>query len=287
MQLRIEKLPGYNKPEEAMIPHFLFPASPLNPRMIDEEFQDQAIYLKQAGFGTSVLNLEARKVQPAVPEGATIVHRGWMMKQHEYAFLSGAMMGLGLTSLTSIEQYMTAHWLPNWYPLIARWTPESRVLTAEKLEPLEALCVEINSFGFANVFIKDFVKSIKTGTRPFFPCPVKPADLQPVLDNMVKYRGEIEGGLVVREVEEFYQNSEKRYFVIDGKPYAEEGLFDTRALDLLVTVARIIPSPFYSVDIAQRVDGRARIIEIGDGQVSDLVGWTPERFAAIWKEATK
>jgi hypothetical protein len=35
------------------------------------------------------------------------------------------------------------------------------------------------------------------------------------------------------------------------------------------------------VDVVQRADGQLRIVEIGDGQVSDLVGWTPERFASI------
>jgi hypothetical protein len=42
-------------------------------------------------------------------------------------------------------------------------------------------------------------------------------------------------------------------------------------------------SPFFSVDVALREDGVARIVEIGDGQVSDLVGWSPERFAEMWR----
>jgi hypothetical protein len=29
--------------------------------------------------------------------------------------------------------------------------------------------------------------------------------------------------------------------------------------------------------------GGDRIVEIGDGQVSDVVGWSPERLAQIWK----
>lgn len=42
-------------------------------------------------------------------------------------------------------------------------------------------------------------------------------------------------------------------------------------------------SPFFSVDVALREDGAERIVEIGDGQVSDLVGWSPERFAEMWR----
>ena len=31
-----------------------------------------------------------------------------------------------------------------------------------------------------------------------------------------------------------------------------------------------------------RSDGVQRIVEIGDKQVSDLVGWTAERFVQLW-----
>ncbi|MBP0031007.1 ATP-grasp domain-containing protein [Roseofilum sp. Guam] len=46
-------------------------------------------------------------------------------------------------------------------------------------------------------------------------------------------------------------------------------------------VADRINSPFFTIDIVQHRDGRDRVVELGDGQVSDLVGWTPQRLAAI------
>jgi hypothetical protein len=39
------------------------------------------------------------------------------------------------------------------------------------------------------------------------------------------------------------------------------------------------------VDVARREDGVERVVEIGDGQVSDLVGWSVEQFVEIWSEA--
>jgi len=41
-----------------------------------------------------------------------------------------------------------------------------------------------------------------------------------------------------------------------------------RAMDILVAVAHMfpIPSPFFSVDIAERQDGIFRIVEIGTGR---------------------
>jgi hypothetical protein len=39
------------------------------------------------------------------------------------------------------------------------------------------------------------------------------------------------------------------------------------------------------VDVVQRADRVWRVVEIGDGQVSDLVGWTPDQFATCWVTA--
>jgi hypothetical protein len=48
--------------------------------------------------------------------------------------------------------------------------------------------------------------------------------------------------------------------------------------------ARRIGSAFFSVDVAMRADAVLRVVEIGDGQVSDLVGWDATRFAELWKD---
>jgi hypothetical protein len=256
--------------------------------MIDEAFQDQAIALKQAGFGTSTFSIEKNRITGAVPEGATLVYRGWMMSETEYAFFYGWMMGKGLKPLIDVEQYVATHYLPNWVGLIERMTPATNILDMSVYEhglpPIDTVVAEINAMGFQKVFVKDFVKSLKTKDRPpIFECPVKVEDFKALLEDMAKYRGKIEGGLVVREYENFYARSETRYFVINGSYYGQEMMFDTRAMSLLMRVAKEIPSPFFSVDIAERTDGAFRVVEIGDGQVSDLVGWTEQRFADIWR----
>jgi hypothetical protein len=80
-------------------------------------------------------------------------------------------------------------------------------------------------------------------------------------------------------VEPFITNSEKRYFVVDGKAFSAGG---EPAPDLVQQVAPRIPSPFFSVDVIRREDGVLRVVEVGDGQVSDLVGWSASAFVAIW-----
>jgi hypothetical protein len=106
----------------------------------------------------------------------------------------------------------------------------------------------------------------------------KPEDIAAVLAEMQKFRGIIEGGVCVRRFENFQPGSEKRYFVIDGKPHAAAGSVP----ELVLECARRINSHFFSVDVAVRVDSVLRVVEIGDGQVSDLVGWEPARFAELW-----
>jgi ATP-grasp domain, R2K clade family 3 len=264
--------------------HFIFPVSMLNNRVIDEAFQDQAIVLKQAGFGTSAFDIVNNKIVGAQPDqGTPVVYRGWMMTPVEYGFFWGWMIGRGLEPLTNLEQYKTAHYLPEWYNIL-------RSVTAETIFPTNSdstvVAEQINATGWQTVFIKDYVKSLKTDEKPLLDTPVTAENFMRIMEKMRKYRGTIEGGAVVRQYENYYPNSEKRYFIIKGKFYGQETSFDMRAMNLLVRVARDIPSPFFSVDIAERTDGTFRVVELGDGQVSDLVGWTYERFAEIWQEAS-
>jgi hypothetical protein len=51
---------------------------------------------------------------------------------------------------------------------------------------------------------------------------------------------------------------------------------------MVAECAQRIKSQFFSIDAIDLKDGTKRIVEIGDGQVSDLVGWTADRFARIW-----
>jgi len=61
-------------------------------------------------------------------------------------------------------------------------------------------------------------------------------------------------------------------------PHAASGAIP----EVVHACASRIRSPFFSVDVALREDGVACIVEIGDGQVSDLVGWDVDAFADLW-----
>ena len=255
--------------------HFLFPADPLHPSQADEMFADQFTALYNTGFTCSLLPdsvIQHHKSLRNVPPGSTVVYRGWMLNADEYARLAEAITLASASPLTPPESYLLTHHVPNWYPLIADCTPETRVL------PLAAdFEAELRAIGWPAFFIKDYVKSLKTSRGSIVR---DPAEIAVVVREMQEFRGEIEGGLCVRRVEPFVAESERRYFVLHGQPFSPTG---DAVPDLVRNVVARIDSPFFSVDVIRRDDGVLRVVELGDGQVSDLVGWSPTAFASMWR----
>jgi len=79
----------------------------------------------------------------------------------------------------------------------------------------------------------------------------------------------VEGGVCIRKFEELLPETEERYFVLQGKAFARCG--DVPAL--VNEIAGRISSPFFSVDTVFAASGELRLIELGDGQVSDRKQW--------------
>jgi hypothetical protein len=241
----------------------------------DEQFRDQFAEVQKCGLGASIVCLEelgvTKRRAHQIPAGATVVYRGWMLSPAEYEQLVAHIRAYGATPFISLETYLASHYLPNWYPLIREHTAETMVFPADC-----DLVEQLKRLGWGKFFIKDYVKSLKTSVGSVVS---KPEDVALVLSEMQKYRGIIEGGICVRRFEEYVPNSERRFFVINGKPHAQSGPVP----ELVSECARRVTSPFFSVDAAMRSDGVLRIVEIGDGQVSDLVGWDVHRFAELWQ----
>ena len=257
--------------------HFLFPEDPRDRRAPDDLFVEQADALAAAGFTYSLFGdlRGGRGGVGGVPPAATVVYRGWMLDAGQYGRLAGAIEEAGGVPLISLRAYLSAHHLPNWYPLIPELTPETRVYPAGA-----DLARELTGLGWGEFFVKDYVKSLKTSGGSFIR---DPAEVGRVVRELREYRGEIEGGVCVRRVEDFAAETECRYFVVRSTAYA------AHAADPIPEAVRVcagrIASDFFSVDVVQRGDGVTRVVEVGDGQVSDLVGWSAERFAAVWRDA--
>jgi hypothetical protein len=254
--------------------HFVFPASPLDQRSIEPDFERQRRALADAGFSTSLVfdaMFDVGAPLVGVPAESTVVYRSWMVDPLQYERFAAAVVAAGAGLLTSAAEYRRTHYLPEWYPLLRDLTPETVFLPTDA--DLER---ELHRLGWGEFFIKDYVKSLKTAPGPIVR---HPAEAKPLVEAMVRYRGTIEGGLCVRRVERFVAGSERRFFVIDRQPADADG---SNVPEIIRAVAGRIDSRFYSVDVAQNEQGAWRVVEIGDGQVSDLVGWSENAFVKLW-----
>lgn len=113
--------------------HFLFPAHPVRPAVVDELFAEQVAALAEAGFTTSLVSdavLRGERPLRDVPVGSTVVYRGWMLNAVDYARLAEAIVAASAVPLTSPAAYLATHHLPNWYPLVSELTPETCVLAS-------------------------------------------------------------------------------------------------------------------------------------------------------------
>ena len=257
---------------------FLYSSNPLRKRIPDDQYREEAEAAEAAGFVVSVFSLEDFQDEsfhpvPGLESNEEVLYRGWMLNARDYSGLASAVAQSGAKLRVSTEQYLAHHHLPNWYPIIADLSPETKILGLGT-----GLELQLRSLGWDGFFIKDYVKSLKTSVGSII---TDPSQIQTVIAEMERFRGTIEGGICVRRVEDFDPATEERYFAFDGNAYAQDG----QVPQIVSDCALRFPDGFISIDAIQRRDGVLRIVEIGDGQVSDLVGWTPHRFAEVLKEA--
>ena len=244
----------------------LYPDDPLDQRQPEGLFLPEYEAARARGIAVSLFSFEDFQrghfsLMPQPGAGEAVLYRGWMLNLGDYERLSQSLRSLGLRPIVSMESYQAAHHLPCWYPLVKDATAETLIFDANT--DFVAALAPVRWPGY---FIKDYVKSLNTGPGSLVQ---QPDQIAGVLAKLRKYRGEIEGGVCLRRPEEYVPGSERRYFVANGKAFGADGTVP----DVVASCATRIPSPFFSVDVARRSDGVLRIVEIGDGQVSDRKEW--------------
>src|ERR1700739_2581125 len=179
---------------------FLFPAHPINAKVIDEYFHPQAEAL--AGpEGYALFSIENHTVKGVKP-GDTVLYRGWMLNAGEYGLLSTLVGAAGGTMFTSLEQYTNTHYLPFWYHVISNLgvTAETQVYPIDYIEShpngfetiLRDELLRLRDRGWEKFFFKDFVKSLKTAGGS---AVNNIEDAPHVIALMKQFRGSLEGGL--------------------------------------------------------------------------------------------
>jgi hypothetical protein len=221
-------------------------------------------------FSFEDLAADRFRARPALAAGEQVLYRGWMLAADRYPTLSNAIRAQGAYPFTEPDQYTLCHHLPQWYPLLAEWTPPTRVFA-----PGDDFATALRDTGWPGYFVKDFVKSLTTTRGSLVDTPEQ---IAAVVSQIGRHRGGIEGGVCIRRREEFVEGTEQRFFVLNGKPF---GVGDEAVSEAVAAAAQRIGSPFFSVDVAERSDGAVRIVEIGDGQVCDRKHWPAERFVRM------
>lgn len=254
----------------------IYAADYFKPKLADEQFRPEAQAFASEGFSLSTINvdeLETGSTAPTSDLDDTTLYRGWMLSSEVYSRLVASIENAGSRPFTTVEQYLLTHHIPNWAPRLGSLTAETVVLpNGTDFES------ELRALGWREFFVKDYVKSLKVsmGSRIS-----DPGEIGALVEEMAAFRGTIEGGLCIRRVEELLAETEMRYFVINGVAHAPDGSSIPKEVEECI---ERIASPFFSVDVALNSKGKRRVVEVGDGQVSDTVGWDVSRFASLFTD---
>lgn len=254
----------------------LYPNDPFQPKLPDEIYLEEYEAAVAAGLNVALFSYEeflagTFKARPLLEDQGMVCYRGWMLSVADYERLCASVQKTGAQMLTPPGAYQLCHYLPSWYPKLAEYTPVTHCFSET-----DDVASAIRSLGWTGCFLKDYVKSLSTDGGSLI---IDLDTIPEVIAKMRKYRGQIEGGLCAREIEDFIPETEQRHFVFRGTPHSLEG----DVPEIVSIAAKKIDSPFFSVDTIQTKDGRRRIVELGDGQVSDRKAWSAERFVEILK----
>ena len=252
----------------------LYPSDPFHPKkeIIDSLWQEEAAALAACGFETRVIDTDnLNGVNWKKYTDSNFLYRGWMLTPDLYEKIEQKLNEVNARFIYNAEQYASTHYLPGWYEHVRNYTAETIIVD----NPRE-LKETINKLNWSEgYFLKDFVKSLKTGAGS----RISNADnVDLVLKEMAHYRGVIEGGICIRRHLEIMPNTEVRYFALNGIVYSPSS---DAIPEMATNIASKFKDTFISIDIAKLKSGELTLIEIGNGQVSDSVGWKIDAFAKM------
>lgn len=291
---------------------FIMCADPLRREVVDSAFMAEYGAARTAGFDVALASYEAlvdggdatravRRVAPNADPDDLAIFRGWMLRPATYAALFAALSERGLTLINTPDAYRYCHELPQSYPVTQAHTPRTIWLPGGRGIEFATIMEALRVFGDRPVIVKDYVKSQKHAWDEacFIPSAADEAAVARVVGRFLELQGDdLLGGLVFREYVAFQPltthsrsgmplTREYRLFFLDGQrliasTYWEEGDYTGGSKppgDLFTEVAQQVPSRFFTMDVAQRVDGIWMIVELGDGQVAGLPpSIAPETF---------
>ena len=263
----------------------LVPGDVLRPRRPDEHYAAEAAASDQVAVVDHDALARDEPADAAVTRVAPAddaVYRGWMLRTGRYEAMAEALARRGVTLRTSAEQYRRAHELPGWYQALAKVTPTTTWTVGDDRAAFDEARAAL---GGGAAVLRDYTKSMKHywHEAAYIPDTDDAEAAWRVASRMRELRDEdFTGGFVLRRFEEF-TGAEARTWWMDGECRLRTAHPDTpddpppADLDLtaLAPLIKALDLPFVTVDLALRTDGEWRVIELGDGQVSDRPAGTP------------
>lgn len=276
---------------------FIYAANPLESNTVDDEYLKEYNSINNT-FEKMIFSYEELiynhklKISNKIPGLA--IYRGWMLRPEQYKELYDLLVKENTYLINSPSDYERCHLLPNWYNKIRDYTAKSAWNSSNNLDDAFKLLNEFNG----PVMVKDYVKSRKHewDDACYIGNP-KSDKAKEVINNFITRQGpEFVGGTVLRE---FVNLKRIGYHEKSGMPISEEyrifvlydeivsiigywgnaiTKFKKEDIDFIEWIKDHINSNFYTIDIARKEDDQLVVIEIGDGQVSGLQGFSEDEF---------
>jgi hypothetical protein len=262
----------------------IVPADSMRPRRVDEHFAAEAAAARDAGMPVAVIDHDALaagrdpdRAVVRVPADDDAVYRGWMLSAAGYGAMAAALARRGVTLRTGPDDYRRAHELPGWYAALAEVTPASVWTTGDVREDFDEARARL---GDGAAVLRDYTKSAKHHWHEAAYVPdLTDADAAwRVASRLRELRGEdFAGGFVVRRFERLTGPEVRTWWVagecrLTGAHPDTPGEVDVPDLEPVKPLVKALGLPFVTVDLALREDGVWRVVELGDGQVSDRPG---------------
>jgi ATP-grasp domain, R2K clade family 3 len=267
----------------------LVPGDVLRPRRVDAHFAAEATAAQVAGLTVALVDHDAltrpdgaRQAVAHLAGDDNAIYRGWMLRAEQYAAFATALTDRGIRLTTTPEQYRRAHELPGWYPALADLTPASTWTVGTDRDDFDAAR---HRLGPGPAVLRDYCKSMKHHWHEATVIPdlTDAAAAWAVASRFHQLRAEdLVGGFVLRRFETFTGAEVRTWWVngvcrlITAHPDTPDDLPPPEVdLTPLTPVLTGLGLPLVTVDLARHTDGRWRVVELGDGQVSDRPTSTP------------
>lgn len=253
---------------------FIYPESYTKTGRVEESFQDEFEAMEDEGFELYIFNtMELKDVDFSFCDGKEVIYRGWHLKLEEYKELLERIESFGGKLISNLSQYKNGRYMSEWVDLIEKLTPKTHFFKNNS-----AAFEFVSHHDHHKYFVKDQVKSLKDVASSNIISHRE--ELESWVQEVEYFNGSLEGGICLREAEDFQEDTEMRFFVMDGAVYSKDN--STIVPEIVTDVASKIELPFYSVDIILNSDNEWRVVEITDGQVSQSSTWEMEDFVKIF-----